>query len=107
MEINCLDDLFGVVCRKFLNTIDHIEYHPTLQEEPNSKTRGKRSVLFSETGSYNTFCHSLTPEEELFLDIFLMALESMNSTITQKFKRMKSLYSIFTWVLGWGVFSNA
>ena len=31
MEINYLDDLFGVVYRKFLNAIDHIEYHPTLQ----------------------------------------------------------------------------
>ena len=30
----------------------------------------------------------------------------MNSTLTFKFKRMKR-YSILTWVLGWGVFSNA
>ena len=106
MEINYLDDLFGVVYRKFLNTIDHIEYHPTLQDEPSSKTRSKCSIFFSETGSYNTFGHELSPTEELFLDKLLMALENMNSTITQKFKRMKG-YSILTWVLGWGVFSNA
>ena len=30
MEINYLDDLFGVAYRKFLNAIDHIKYHPTL-----------------------------------------------------------------------------
>ena len=36
MEIKYLDDLFNVVYRKFLNAIDHIEYHPTLQDEPTS-----------------------------------------------------------------------
>ena len=35
-----------------------------------------------------------------------MTLENMNSTITSKFRKMKR-YSILTWVLGWGVFSNA
>ena len=35
-----------------------------------------------------------------------MALENMNSTLMYKFKRMKR-YSILTWVLGWGVFSNS
>ena len=48
MEINYLDDLFGVVYRKFLNAIDHIEYHPTLQDEPSSKTTSKHSVFFSD-----------------------------------------------------------
>ena len=84
MEINYLDDLLGVVYRKFLNTIDHIEYHPTLQDEPSSETRSKHSVFFSETGSYNTFGPELSPTEELFLDKLLMALKNMNSTITQK-----------------------
>ena len=106
MEINYLDELFSVVYRKFLNAIDHIKYHPTLQDEPSSKTRSKRSIFFSETGSYNTFGGKLSPTEELFLDKLLMAMESMNSTIIQKFKRMKRYY-ILTWVLGWGVFSKA
>ena len=30
MGIDYLDELFDVVYRKFLNAIDHIEYHPTL-----------------------------------------------------------------------------
>ena len=105
MEIDYLDELFGVVYRKFLTAIDHIEYHPTLQNAPPSEARTKCSVFFSETGSYNTFGRELNPTE-LFLDKLLIALENMNSTITQKFKRMKR-YSILTWVLGWGVFSNA
>ena len=104
MKIDYLDELFGVVYRKFLNAIDHIEYHPTRQGEPSSEA----NVLsfFSETGSYSTFGCRLTLTEELFLDKLLVALENMNSTLTYKFKRMKR-YSILTWVLGWGVFSNA
>ena len=83
MEINYLDDLFDVVYRNFLNAIDHIEYHATLQNEPSSETRSKHSVFFSKTGSYNTFDCRLSYTE----DKLLMALENMNSTITQKFKR--------------------
>ena len=106
MEIDYLDELFNVVYRKFLNAIDHIEYHPTLQDESPSDARGKHSLCFSETGYYNTFNHSLTPTEELFLDKLLVALKNMNSTLTYKFKRMKT-YGILTWILRWGVFSNA
>ena len=38
MEIDYLDKLFDVVYRKFLNVIDHIEYHPTLIPETNTLT---------------------------------------------------------------------
>ena len=30
MEVNYLEDLFDVVYQKFLNAIDHIDYHPTM-----------------------------------------------------------------------------
>ena len=106
MEIDYLDNLFDVVKRKFLNAIDHIEYHPTLQDESPSDTRGKHSICFSETGYYNTSDRRLTLTEELFLNKLLAALESMNSTLTHWFRRMKR-YSILTWVLRWSVFSNA
>ena len=106
MEIDYLDKLFNVVYSKFLNAIDHIEYHPTLQDKPSSEARGKHSILFSETGSYSTFSRRLMLTEELFLDKLLVALENMNSTLAHKFKRMKQ-YSILTWVLRWDVFSNA
>ena len=86
MEIDYLNDLFGVVYRKFLTAINHIEYHPTLQNTPPSEARTRCSVFFSETGSYDTFSHELSPTEELFLDKLLMALENINSTITHKFK---------------------
>ena len=68
--------------------------------------RDKCSIHFSGTGYYHTFDQSLTLTEELFLDKLLIALENMNSTLSHKFKRMKR-YGILTWVLRWGVFSNA
>ena len=86
MEIDYFDELFNVVYRKFLTAIDHIEYHPTLQEESPSDARGKCSIHFSETGYCHTFHHSLMLTEELFLDKLLVALEHMNSTLTHKFK---------------------
>ena len=98
MEVDYLEDLFDVVYQKFLNAIDHIDYHPTMQTE-HVANRSKHSVLFSETGFYTTYDHSLSPTEELFLDKLLMALENMNSTLIHKFKKMKR-YSILTWVLG-------
>ena len=105
MEVNYLEDLFDVVHQKFLNAIDHIDYHPTMQNVPTTN-RSKHSVSFSETGFYMTYDHKLNPTEEVFLDKLLMTLENMNSTLINKFKRMKR-YSILTWVLGWGVFSNS
>ena len=105
MEVNYPEDLFDVVYRKILNAIDHIDYHPTMQNAPVTN-RSKRSVFFSETGFYNTFDHRLSPTEDLFLDKLLVALENMNSTLRYMFKRMKR-YSILIWALGWGVFSNS
>ena len=103
--MNYLEDLFDVVYQNFLNAIDHIDYHPTMQNAP-ATNRSKHSVSFSETGFYTTFDCKLSLTEEVFLDKLLIALENMNSTLTNKFKRMKR-YSILTWVLGWGVFSNS
>ena len=106
MEIDYLDDLFKLVCRKFLNAIDHIDYHPTSQGVSSAENRDKCSACFSQTRFYNSFTHELNPSENLFLDKLFVALENINSTTLQKFKRMKR-YSILTWVLGWGIFSNA
>ena len=36
MEVEYLDDIFDVTYRKFLNAIDHIEYHPSFQDKEES-----------------------------------------------------------------------
>ena len=48
-----------------VNAIDHIDYHPNMQNAPTSN-RSKRSVSFSETGFYATYDHTLNPTEEIF-----------------------------------------
>ena len=46
-----------------------------------------------------------TPSEENFLDTFLKVLYKINPTLHNNLSRMKRT-GIFTWLLGWGIFSN-
>ena len=87
MEVGCLEDLFDVVFQKFLSAMDHIDCHPAVQNAPASDGSGC-SVSFSETGFYATYDRTLDPIEEIFLDRLLIALESMNSTLVDRFGRM-------------------
>ena len=48
----------------------------------------------------------LTPSEESFLKVFMKALYKINPSLHNKLSRMKRV-GLFTWILGWGVFSNA
>ena len=48
----------------------------------------------------------LTPSEESFLNAFMKALYKINPSLHNKLSHMKRV-GIFTWILGWGVFSNA
>ena len=36
MEVEYLDGIFDITYRKFLNAIDHIEYHPSFQDKAES-----------------------------------------------------------------------
>ena len=47
----------------------------------------------------------LTPSEESFLDAFLKALYKINPSLHNNLSCMKRT-GIFTWLLGWGVFTN-
>ena len=48
----------------------------------------------------------LTPSEENFLNAFMKALYKINPSLHNNLSHMK-ITGIFTWILGWGVFSNA
>ena len=48
----------------------------------------------------------LTPSEESFLNAFMKALYKINPSLHNKLSCMKRV-GILTWILGWGVFSNA
>ena len=48
----------------------------------------------------------LTPSEENFLNAFMKALSKINPSLHNNLSHMKRV-GIFTWILGWGIFSNA
>ena len=96
--------VFHVTHKKFLTTIDHIDYHPS--QIQNNTTRTKRSALYDMYGQYHTPTRILTPSEEDFLNAFMKALYKIIPSLHNKLSCMKRV-GIFAWILGWGVSSNA
>ena len=103
-EIHYVRKVFHVTYKKFLTMIDHIDYHPS--QIQNNRTRTKRSVLFDIYGQYHTPTRMLTPSEESFLNAYMKALYKINPSSHNKLSHMK-IVGVFTWILGWSVFSNA
>ena len=103
-EIHYVMKVFHITYKKFLTAIDHIDYHSS--QIQNNKTRTKRSVLYGIYGQCHTPTKKLTPSEESFLNAFLKALYKINPSLHNKLSCMKRV-GILTWILGWGVFSNA
>ena len=104
-EIQYMYKVFRAIYKKFLITIDHIDYHPSQQYAKN-QTRVKRSEYYTLHGHYHSPSRELTPSENEFLDKFLRALYQINPTLHKNISRMKRT-GIFTWLLGWGIFANA
>ena len=103
-EIHYIIKIFHATYKKFLTAIDHIDYHPS-QIQGNIK-RTKRSVTYDIYRRYHSPTKILTPSEENFLNAFMEALYKINSSLHKNLSHMKRV-SIFTWILGWGIFSNA
>ena len=103
-EIHYVIKVFHATYKKFLTTIDHIDYHPS--QTQNNMTRIKKSVLYNIYGQYPTQTKTLTPSEEIFLNAFMKGLYKINPSLHNNLSHMKRV-GIFTWILGWGVFSNA
>ena len=103
LEIQYIDKVFHAIYRKFLTAIDHIDYHPS---QIQNTTRVKRSEEYDVHGYYHSYVRTLTTSEEIFLDKFLMALHKINPSLHQDLSQMKRV-GILTWILGWGVYSNA
>ena len=95
--------VFRAIHKKFLTAIDHIDYHPL---QKHNVTRIKRSEMYNIYGQYHTQTKELTPSEESFLDVFMKALYKINPSLHNNLSHMNRV-GIFTWILGWGIFSNA
>ena len=103
-EIHYIMKIFHATYKKFLTAIDHIDYHPS--QIQSNITRTKRSVTYEIYGCYHSPTKILTPSEENFLNAFMEALYKINPSLHKNLSRMKRV-GIFTWILGWGIFSNA
>ena len=101
LEIQNIIKVFWAVHKKFLTAIDHIDYHP-LQIQ--NTTQVKRSEEYDLYGHSHT--QMLTPSEENFLDTFLRAIYKINPSLHKNLSHMKRV-GILTWILDWGVYSNA
>ena len=95
--------MFCVIYKKCLTAINHIDYHP-LQIQ--NAIQVKRSEEYDLYGHYCTHTQSLTHSEEHFLDEFLKAQNKINPSLHKSLTHMKRV-GILTWILGWGVYSNA
>ena len=105
IEIQYVYKVFHTIYKKFLTAIDHIDYHPSQHFTVNT-TRVKRSRMYIHDGQYHLQMRELTPSEESFLDTFLKSLYKINPSLHNNLSCMKRT-GIFTWLLGWGVFTNA
>ena len=103
-EIHDIIQIFHATYRKFLVAIDHLDYHPS-QVLTNAK-RTKRSVIYETYGYYHSPTKTLTPSEENFLTAFMEALSKINPSLHKNLSCMKRV-EIFTWILGWDVYSIA
>ena len=103
MEIQYIIKVFRAIYKKFLTAIDHIDYHPSQRQ---NTTQVKRSEIYTQYRHYHTQTQTLTPSEENFLDAFMKALYKINPSLHRNLTHKKRV-GIFTWILGWGVYSNA
>ena len=103
-EIHYIIKVFHATYKKFLTAIDHIDYHPTQMQS--NVTRTKRSVTYDIYGWYHSPTKMLMPSEENFLNAFMKALYRINPSLHNNLSHMKRV-CVFTWILGWGVYSNA
>ena len=100
LEIQYIYKVFNAIYKKFLTTIDHIDYLPS-QQYVNNKTRVKRSDLYDLHGHYHSPTRELTPSENNFLDAFLRALYKINPTLHKKgLKNEKTRYIYLAFRMG-------
>ena len=86
---------------KFLEAIDHIKKG---EKKGGNSTRNKREA---EDREYlEMFSKKMTPEEERIIDEIMNKILEYSPEIHEKVSRHKR-FSIMTWVMGWGVWSNA
>ena len=84
MEIEYLYELFSTIYRKFLNAIDHIDFHSSNLATSANSTQMKRATWLKDNGFYYPYPSHLTPSKEKLLDRLLGTLKIMNPKLPDK-----------------------
>ena len=106
-ETRKLCQLFNGVYSKFLQAIDHMEYHPTLGKE--KKGSSVRLRKRNTEGIEPSLAHQL---KYLTKDNVEM-LQQGNEILLKQLMKSKNThhrqkhFGLVSWILGWGVYSNA
>ena len=105
LEIEYLYDFFCHVYHKFLNAIDHINFHPSNLAANDTSNRKRRSSILDIEGHYYPSPSKLTPSKEELLDRLLQTILEINPSLYNHMKRVKH-FGLMTCILGWGIYSN-
>lgn len=100
-----LRQLFDAIYSKFLNAIDHVDYHPSYRITRDAlinKTRSKMHRQYRPNSQYTEF-EALDPR---LIDALLKFLEKENPPLHRSLSRMKR-FGLDTFLLGWGIYTNA
>ena len=106
-ETNKLKELFNGIHEKFLKTVNHMEFHPTLGKE-----RKGTSFKLHKRNAENIDASMAHQMKYLSPDNIEM-LRQGNEIIQKRYlglnntKHRTKRFGLATWILGWGVYSNA
>ena len=102
MKVNTI---YGSTHQKFLQAIDHMEFHPTLgKPKTGPEVRLKRSSQKSKEfkiKDYRTYMEYLTDEDVRMLNQMMRLLDTQYLNRTIKVVRKKR-FGLASWVMGWG-----
>ena len=96
-ELRDLEKVFDHLKRRFFTAIDHIE-----------RTGQNRTKRETEKGPRTTHAqyNDLNQEEKQWLETLLIKIKDLDTTSNETLEREKR-FSFESWILGWGVWSNA
>ena len=106
-EANKVHQIYLKTYRKFLRSIDHMEFHPTLgRSKTESSTRNRRQPLGKNqtetTSQYTSQRGGLTEEDILMLKQADNLIKTKFLNQPTKHKRIKR-FGLAGWIMGWGL----
>ena len=101
-----INEIYRDLHAKFLKAIDHMEYHATSGRKNKTESiRVGRSRKELDHQWLENQLKYLTHQDAIMLGLAARLLEEKSQNNTGK-TRKKKRFGLFSWILGWGVYSN-